>query len=150
MSYSPFSFNQQGTGTGIALVSNYTNSTSTPIPQGTPLSLVGTGDQVAPTDVTSQASVSAFVGCAQTRIAGNANGPVVSNGRLQNITGYSFSIGNSIFIGLSGILQNTRPDYGVTGFAAGDYVYYIGTIVANEENPTNQDLIIMPQLIGEL
>jgi hypothetical protein len=151
MTYSPFYFSQQGTGTSMSLVTNYTNSSSVnPIPQGTPVSLTGTADFIAPTDVTSQASISAFVGVAQFRIAASGNGPVLSNGRLQNLTGWSFSIGNSIWIGLSGILQSTRPDYGVTGFATGDYVYYIGTIVQNESNSLQQDLVVLPQLIGEL
>lgn len=150
MSYSPFSFYQQGTGTSLGLVTNYTNSSGTAIPQGTPVSLTGSGDLIAPTDVTNQSSVSSFVGIAQFRINGSANGPVISNGRLQILTGYSFSIGDSIFIGVGGIIQNVRPDYGVTGFSAGDYVYYIGTVVANETTPLDQDLVIMPQLIGEL
>ena len=150
LTYSPFYFNQQSNGTSEGLVSNYTNSSGTAIPQGTPVSLTGSQDLIAPTDVTSQSSVSRFVGIAQFRIPGNANGPVISNGRLLNLGGYSFSIGDSIWIGLSGIIQNVRPDYGVTGFATGDYVYFVGTITQNESNNLQQDLVILPQLIGQL
>lgn len=100
--------------------------------------------------MTSQTSIQAFVGVAQFRIAGNGNGPILSNGRLLNLTGYSFSIGDSIWISVSGSLQNTRPDDGVTGFSPGDYVYFVGTIAQNESNALQQDLIVIPQLIGEL
>jgi hypothetical protein len=151
MTYSPFYFNQQGNGTGIGLVTNYSNSDSVnPIPQGTPVSLTGTADMIAPTDVTSQASIQSFVGFAQFRIAASGNGSVISNGRLLNLTGYSFSIGDSIWISATGSIQNTRPDVGVTGFTTGDYVYYVGTISQNESNSLQQDLVIMPQLMGQL
>ena len=150
MTYSPFFFSQQSTASSTGIVSNYTNSSATAIPQGTPVSLTGSQDLIAPTDVTSQASISAFVGIAQFRIAGNGNGPVISNGRLMNLNGYSFSIGDSIWIGVGGIIQNVRPDDGVTGFASGDYVYYVGTVAQNESNSLQQDLIVIPQLIGQL
>lgn len=151
MSYNPLYVGAQSSGSSIGIVTNYTNSSSVnPIPQGTPLSLTGTADQVAPTDVSSQASISAFVGIAQFRIAASSSGAVISNGRLLNLSGYSFSIGDSIWMGISGNIQNTRPNYGVTGFASGDFVYYIGTVVQNEDNALQQDLVIMPQLIGEL
>jgi hypothetical protein len=94
--------------------------------------------------------VAAFVGVAQFRIAGSSSGPVLSNGRLLNLTGYSFSIGDSIWISISGSLQNTRPDDGVTGFNPGDWIYYVGTVSQNESNALQQDLVVMPQLMGEL
>lgn len=151
MTYSPFFFSQQSTASSTGIVSNYTNNSGTAIPQGTPVSSTGTQDMIAPTDVTSQASVSAFVGIAQFRIPGNANGPVISNGRLLNLSlTYGFAIGQAIWIGLSGTIQNTRPDDGVTGFGPGDFVYYVGIIVQNETNSLQQDLVIIPQLIGQL
>jgi hypothetical protein len=152
MTYSPFSFNQQGTGTSVGIVSSYTNSSSVnPIPQGTPCSLTGTADQIAPTDATNQTSVASFVGLAQFRIPASGNGPVISNGRLLNLaSSWGFSVGNSIWIGLGGIIQSTRPDTGITGFGSGDFIYFIGNIVQNESNSLQQDLVVIPQLIGEL
>jgi len=151
MSYNPLTSGSQLNASSNAIVTNYTNaSVSVAIPQGTPCSLTGSSDQIAPTDVTSQSSIAAFVGIAQFRIAASANGPVLSNGRLLNITGYSFSIGDSIWVGVGGIIQNVRPDDGVTGFGPGNYVYYVGTVTQNESNALQQDLVVMPQLIGEL
>lgn len=151
MAYNPLTNGFQSKISSIAIVTNYTNaSASVAIPQGTPCSLTGTADQIEPTDVTNQNSVSAFVGIAQFRIPASGNGPVLSNGRLQNLTGFSFSIGDSIWISVSGSLQNVRPSEGVTGFFSGDFVYYVGTLAQNESNFLQQDLIVMPQLIGEL
>jgi hypothetical protein len=149
MSYNPLATGSQLNASSI--VTNYTNASSIdPIPQGTPLSLTGTADLVSPTDVSSQSSIAAFVGVAQFRIPASGNGPVLSHGRLQNLQGYSFSIGDSIWISITGSLQNIRPDVGVTGFAESDFVYFLGTISQNESNALQQDLVAMPQLIGEL
>lgn len=154
MSFNPLYVGAQSTGTSIALVSNYTNSSATPIPQGTPVSKTGAADLIAPTDVSDQTSVQRFVGYAQFRIGANALGPVISGGRLQTLTGYSFSIGDSIYISTTGSLQNTKPVDGngnpVAPFTSGDSMIFSGVIVQNETNPSNQDLQILTQVLGVL
>jgi hypothetical protein len=148
MSYNPNFVGSQANGSSIALVTNYTNGNPTAIPQGTPLSI--TGSFVYPTNVSSDVSVASFVSYAQVRIAANATGPVISGGRLENLTGYSFSLGDPIYMSISGSLQNVRPDDGVTGFGMGDFIVFCGTIVPNIVNPSNQDLQILSQVFGEL
>jgi hypothetical protein len=150
MSYNPLYVGSQALGSSVALVTNYTNGTGSPILQGTAVSKTGVQDQIAPTDPTDDASVHAFVGFAQFRINAATLGPVISNGRLEVLSGYSFSVGDAIWVGLNGVPQNVRPDYGVTGFAAGDFIIFCGVVVQNALNPSNQDLQVMPQLIGEL
>ena len=150
MGYNPLFTGSQGSGSSVSIVSNYYNATGLSIAQGTPLSKTGVADQIAPTDPTNDTSVHSFVGIAQARIANGTSGPVLSNGRLLNIQGYSFNIGDTLWVGLNGILQNVRPDYGVTGFQSGDFVYFIGVICQNEENSLIKDLQVMPQLVGEL
>ena len=150
MSYNPNFVGSQSLGSSIAMVSDYTNGTGTAIPQGVAVSKTGVGDQIAPTDPTNDVSVHAFVGFAQFRIPAATLGPVISGGRLENLTGYSFAIGDSIWVGLGGVIQNVRPDYGITGFTAGDFVIFAGVVVQNVKNALNQDLQVMPQLIGEL
>jgi hypothetical protein len=150
MSYNPLYVGSQALGSSVALVTNYTNSTASAIPQGVAVSSTGVADQIAPTDPTSDTSVHAFVGLAQARIPASSSGPVISGGRLEILTGYSFSIGNSIWMGLNGVPQSTRPDYGVTGFTSGDWVVFLGVVVQDEANPSDQDLQVIPQLIGQL
>ncbi len=131
------------------LASMYQNGSGSTIVQGAPVSVNGSG-QIVLTDVTSIASVQAFIGLANANIAPSAYGQVISSGRLLNLSGYSFAVGNAIYVGIGGIIQNTKPNYGVTGFAAGDAVISVGVIVKNTSNPSNQDLQIMPQIVGVL
>lgn len=154
MSYTPFYFDQQSTGSSVALVTNYYNSTGIAIPQGTPVSATGTLNYVEPTDVTSQTSVQSFVGYAQYRIPNGSLGPVISGGRLENMTGYSFSLGDAIYISTTGSLQNTKPTDSdgnpVAPFVSGDFIIFCGCVVQNEANPSNQDLQILTQIIGAI
>lgn len=154
MSYNPLYVGSQALGSSVALVTNYFNNTGSSIAQGTPLSATGTANHIAPTDVTSQISVQAFVGYAQFRIANASLGSVISGGRLENLAGYSFSIGNSIYISTGGSLQNTSPvdsnGNPVSPFVAGNYIVFSGVIVQNESNPSLQDLQILTQVIGAI
>jgi hypothetical protein len=148
MSYSPLYFAPQGGGTSIATVTNYTNATISMIAQGTPVS-TNTFGLVAPTDVTSQTSVQALVGYAQVRMPASSSGPVISNGRLENIM-TSFAVGDAIYIGLGGTLINQKPDVGVAGFVEGDFVVFVGVLVQNQTNPSLTDIQLFTQTIGEL
>lgn len=156
MSYSPFSFYQQSTSSSIALVTNYYNNTGSAIAQGVPVSATGTLNYIAPTDVTSQSSVQAFVGYAQFRIPNASLGPVISGGRLENMgSGYSFSIGDAIYVSVLGTyLQNTKPvdssGNPVAPFVSGNIMIFAGVIVQNESNPSLQDLQILTQVLGAL
>jgi hypothetical protein len=154
MSYSPFSFNPQSTGSSRQLLTNYYNNTGSAIPQGTPVSVTGTANYITPTDVTSQASVQAFVGYAYVRLPNSSLGPIISGGRLQNLQGYSFSIGDAIYISTTGSLQNTKPTDSngnpVAPFTEGDFSVFSGVIVQNETNPSLQDLQILTQVIGAI
>jgi hypothetical protein len=153
MTYSPFYFSQQGTGSSRQLLTNYYNNTGLAIPQGSPCS-TQTDGSIAPTDVTSQTSVQAFVGYAYVRIPNASSGSVISGGRLQNLTGYVFSVGDAIYISVGGSLQNIKPvDSGgnpVAPFTSGDYMVFCGVIVRNETNNTQQDLQILTQVLGAL
>lgn len=154
MSYNPLYVGANALGSSIALVTNYYNNTGLAIAQGTPLSATGTLNYVAPTDVSSQTSVQSFVGYAQARIPNASLGAVISGGRLENLTGYSFSLGDAIYINTTGSLQNTKPTDSsgnpVSPFVEGDYAIFCGVIVQNETNPSNQDLQILTQVIGAI
>jgi hypothetical protein len=132
------------------MVTNFTNGSGSAMPQGSPISKTGVSNQISLTDPTNETSVRSMVGVAQYRIAASTLGPGLTYGRLEVLTGYSFSIGDAIYVGIGGILQNVKPDYGVTGFAAGDWVVFVGVICQNELNPSDQDLMVMPQIIGQL
>ena len=148
MSYNPLNVGRQGKGSARQTITNYQNGFGSTIAQGTPVSTNGSG-QIIPTDVASQSSVQAMVGYANVAIPNLAFGPVISNGRLENIV-TAFSIGDAIYIGLGGTLINVKPDYGVAGFASGDHVVFVGCLVKNEFNPSFTDLQLFTQTICKL
>ena len=155
MSYNPLYVGANALGTSVALVTQYFNNTGVAIAQGTPVSSAGTLNYIAPTDVTDQNSVQAFVGYAQARIPNASLGNIISGGRLQNLQGYSFSIGDAIYFSVLGTyLQNTKPvdssGNPVAPFVSGDIMVFSGVIVQNEDNPSLQDLQILTQVLGAL
>lgn len=154
MSYNPLYVGANALGTSVALVTQYFNNTGTAFPQGSPLSATGTSNFVALTDISSQSSVQSFVGYAQFRIPSGSSGNVISGGRLTNLQGYSFSIGNPIYMSVGGSLQNTSPvdssGNPVAPFVSGDIMIFCGCIVQNESNPSLQDLQILTQVLGAL
>ncbi|CAM6005516.1 unnamed protein product [Sphagnum balticum] len=130
-------------------MTDYTNaSATTPIPQAMACSVNSSG-QLVPLDVSSDASWKAFVGYANARIPTSTLGPVISNGRLQNIT-TSFTAGTPLYIGIDGNPTNAIPTAGTNGFVSGDMVIFMGVIVPNEANPSEYDIALFTQLIGTL
>lgn len=134
----------------MAVVTNYTNaSASIAIPQTQACSVNGSG-LIVPLDVTNQASWQAFVGYAQARISMSSLGPVIANGRLQNIT-TSYPVGTALYVGIDGNPTNIVPSVGVNGFVSGDIVIFMGVIVPNEANPfTELDIALFTQMVGTL
>lgn len=148
MSYSPNSFNPQ-TSTSSAVVTEYTNASAiTAIPQAQACSINGSG-LLVPLDVSSQASWNNFVGYAYVRIPTSSVGPVIANGRLQNIT-TSYPVGTAVYIDTSGNPTNIVPSVGVNGFVSGDAVIFYGVLVPNEANPSEIDIAIYTQVVGTL
>lgn len=151
MSFSPFYFNQQGTGTSEGVVTNYTNASAiTAIPQAMACSVNSSG-LVIPLDVTSQTSVNKMVGYAASRIPVSVAGPIISNGRLQIYTNTnSYALGTPLYVGTDGNPTNIVPSAGVNGFSSGNYVIFMGVLVANEANPSEFDISLFTQVIGVL
>ena len=148
MSYNPASFNPQ-TSTSSALSTPYTNASAiTAIPQAQACSVNSSG-LLVPLDVSTQSSWQAFVGYAGARIATSTAGPVVSNGRIQNIT-TAIPVGTPVYIGKDSNPTSTIPSIGVNGFVSGDMVIFMGVLVQNEINNTEIDIALFTQLIGTL
>lgn len=145
MSYSPSSFNGSSSGT----TSSYQNDTGSTVAAGVPVSSNGANTFVL-VDVSNESTVFSIVGYTNASIANSAFGQVVSNGRVQNIT-TSFTAGTPVWIGSTpGSLTDTNPSIGVGGFVAGMFVVFAGVIVTNQFNPSNLDLQVFTQIIGQL
>lgn len=149
MSYSPVSYNPQSTGSSEAVISNYTNASSvTAIPQGMGVSCNSSG-LVVPLDVSNETNVKALVGAANVRIPASSSGPVISEGRLQTIT-TAFSVGNALYFDTSGNPTNIYPTIGSNGFVSGDWIVFLGVLVPNVANPSETDIQLFIQVIGQL
>jgi hypothetical protein len=111
-----------------------------------------TSSQMVLTDVSNEASAEGWVGLVEVATPSAATGQVLTDGRLQNIpSSLGFSNGDPIWVGNTpGTLTNVRPDLTVMGWASGDYVLFVGIVVANQFNPTLQDIQLSRQIIGQL
>lgn len=100
-------------------------------------------------DVSSKTSWENFVGYAYVRIPTSSAGPVIANGRLQNIT-TGLSVGTPLYIDTTGNPTNIVPSIGVNGFTSGMAVIFMGVLVKNEAQPSEIDIALFTQVIGTL
>lgn len=148
MSFSPNFRGNNAKGSSRQLTTNYQNGTGLTIIQSTPVSTNVSG-QMIPVDVTDENSVKRMVGLSGQDVPTTANGPVVDSGRLENVT-IGYSVGDILWVSKTGFLINQKPDYGVNGFAAGDFVIFVGVVVQNEFNSLQKDIKLMISLVGQL
>lgn len=148
MSYSPNFRGNQGKGSSRQLSTNFQNASGGTLIQATPVS-VNTSGQLIAMDVSSEAIVSAIVGVCGIDIPNSATGAVVDCGRLENVV-LGFSVGDPIWVSKAGFLTNVKPNIGVGGFLAGDFVIFIGVIVKNEFNALQKDIQLMVSITGQL
>ncbi len=150
MSYSPSSFNPQ-TATTFGNASGYQNGTVSTMAVATPVS-TNTSGQIVLTDVSDESLSEGWIGLTAVSLPSTAIGQVATDGRIQNIpSGLGFAVGDPIWVGNTpGTLTNVRPDLTVGGWVSGDYVLFVGVVVQNEYNPSNQDIQISRQIIGQL
>ena len=91
----------------------------------------------------------ALIGITAADVPNLSEGEVVNSGVLLNIS-TSASSGDPIWISKLGFLTNTPPSIGVGGFVAGDWVVYLGVVVQNPDTPTQKDLLVSMENMGQL
>lgn len=148
MSYSPSFRGNSAKGSVSSVASGYQNGTGSTLAQGTPVTVNGSGQLVA-VNVSVDASANAIVGLAQADIPNAANGQVIDNSRLENVS-MGFNVGDILYVSKSGFLTNIVPDIGVGGFVSGDWVVYVGVVVQNEFNALQKDIVISISARGVL
>ena len=153
MSYSPNFVGVNGKGSSRSLQTAYQNGEAYSLTQGMPV-CVNTSGNMVHVDVTSDASVAGIIGVCSAAVTTGAVGEVMDIGRLEKIT-TGFNVGDAIYINTDGTLMNVRPDIGVQfgtapAFNVGDYVVFVGVIVQNQFNITQQDLKVYMSVAGQL
>lgn len=149
MGYNPLYFNANAGGTSRATASGFLNATGNAISKGTVcgINLAGT---LVRLDVSTESTVLAFVGLAQTDIPNGATGQLISDGRLENIS-TAMAVGDAVYASKTpGLLTNLKPDINIDGFARYDFVLFLGVVIKNEFNPLLKDIKLLPTLIGQL
>ena len=127
---------------------NYTNSSGSAISKGTPVCKKNTGS-IDFVNVSVESDSFGFVGIAGANISNSLKGPVATNGKVEDVT-VTGSFGDSLYVSKTGSLTTTKPEIGVGGFLALDFVLRVGVIAKNETNPILKDIILDIQLVGQL
>ena len=131
-----------------AIQGTFTNATGGSISIGTPVH-GNTSGNIEPIDVSVETAIKSFIGITLTSIPNSSSGSVVMAGLIKNIS-TGVSVGDSVYLSKSGGITSTAPDIGVGGFVSGDFVIRIGQITKNSTNPSNKDLLVAWQLMGQL
>lgn len=148
MSYSPFFRGENAKGSSRSTSSGYLNNSGGTLAQATPVYVDSSGDILA-VDPSSQAKVLSMVGLLNADTTNGQEGQVSDAGRLENVV-IGFSIGSPLWVSKAGFLTATAPAIGSNGFAAGDYVVFVGVVAQNEFNPSDKDIKLMLTVIGQL
>lgn len=149
MTYRPFTdIINAAASSSTGIKSLLVNNSGSTIPALTPVRLNSTG-QLETIDVSNDASVLSIVGLTESAILDWAQGSVVVQGKLSNIT-TGFNFGDYVYISKIGTLTNAYPTIGLNGFIAGDFTVRIGVIAKNDTNPLQKDLFVSVQIIGQL
>lgn len=100
-------------------------------------------------DVSVEAQVLSCLGLAKNSVGNLASVGILTQGRLEDVT-ISGTFGDQMFISKTGGLTHIKPNIGVNGFVAGDFVVSVGIAVKNQTNPLLTDLIVNIRLVGQL
>jgi len=153
MSYRPYNVLVQqavdaASASGTAVSYTLTNGSGGPVSALTPVSLNASGTFKI-IDVSVELDALRAVGITSESILNATDGSVFGFGRMTNVTTL-FALGDVLYVSKIGTLTTTLPSIGVDGFLAGDFVIKIGKIAKNQQNPSNKDLIVQVELIGQL
>lgn len=138
----------QISGSNAGISSIIENNTGSTIIKGTPVRLNSFGD-IATIDISAETEALAVVGITSEDIVDGASGTIITAGKVTDLT-TTATFDDPMYVSKAGTLTNVKPDIGVSGFVAGDFVISMGVISKNETNPANKDLIVNIQVVGQL
>lgn len=137
-----------GAGSAAALADSFDNNSGGTLNKATPVRIDSLGE-LQTVNVATESEIDSLVGILLDDVDDAETGSVITSGRLENIT-IADPFGSAIFLSKTGGLTATKPSVGVGGFASGDFVVRLGTLVKNKVTPSNKDLLIRVQIVGQL
>lgn len=148
MTYSPRFRGNSALGNSQGTASGYINGSGSLIIRATPVA-VDTNSKLVPIDVSDEDSVNRFVGLMTTDTANAATGMVADNGRLEDVT-LGYPAGTALWVSKAGFLIDQPPVIGQNGFAAGDFIIFVGVVVENQFDSLKIDIQLMRYVAGRL
>ena len=130
-----------------SIKANLMNDTALTILSFSPVRL-NTNGNISSVDVSVETDALGIIGISEEMIPPGDSGYVVTQGRVLSVNMFNF--GDYVYVSKSGGLTNILPSEGVSGFVAGDWVIRVGVIGKNDAVPTDKDLFINMQIIGQL
>lgn len=124
------------------------NDTGSTLAKFTPVRVDTNGD-LGLVDVAIESSILSVIGLVAEDIDDATVGDAITLGCIKDIA-LSAAFGDVLYISKTGGLTNVKPSIGVDGFQAGDFVIKIGIVSKNQTNPSNKDVVVAPQVIGQL
>lgn len=100
-------------------------------------------------DPSIEAQALACIGVAKNSVANGSSTPIVSQGRLEDVT-TAGTFGDPLYVSKTGGLTNIKPSIGVGGFVEGDFVIFVGIVAKNQTNPLLKDLMVNVRVVGQL
>lgn len=137
-----------GGGSGAQLTNIYINQSGSSIPALTLVAQDPSGNLIM-IDPSNYAQVSEIIGVTNTLIPTTSSGTVTLSGIIPNIT-TSFNIDDVLYLNTNGTLTTTVPDIGNGSFVAGYYIVQVGKITVNTNNPSNKDLLVSINVVGQI
>lgn len=147
MSYNP-NFVGNTAAASTAVIESILNNTGGTLLAGTPVKLNSNGE-LEVINPSIEADVLSVAGVLEANTLDGQEGIVIGTGRLINLSTL-IAFGTPVYISKTGGITDTKPDIGVGGFVAGDFVVGLGIIAKNKTNPVNKDLILNIRIIGQL
>lgn len=143
-----YSANSFGTPTQAkSITSTATNATGSTIPFFTPIRVNSTGMHAI--DVSDENDVFNIAGITTGSVINGNTGTYASSGKLAAVP-VAYADRDPVYISKSGGVTNSKPDIGVAGFVAGDWVVRLGFISINESNPSQRDFLVNIVVVGQL
>jgi len=143
MTYRPYS-----TLTASGISDTRPNNSGVTMDKGTPVR-INTSGEIDFINVSVEDEVANVSGVTSESILNTTSGNFITTGKVTNITTTAV-FGDVVYISKTGTLTNVKPSIGVAGFVSGDFIVSVGVIAKNASNPSNKDLVVIIDVVGQL
>lgn len=110
---------------------------------------VDTSGSATRVDVGDEASAMGTLGIAMDAVLPGSNARIVTAGKIENVD-IDGNLGDVVYVDKNGSLTTIKPSIGVNDFDVGDFIVRAGVVIANINQPSNKDISVNVQIVGQL